>query len=544
MPRVPRIRTVLLVTNLVVLALPLCGLVAMRFYENELIRRTETELYAQGAFIRETYRVAVLDALRGQSADGDLDAVLSDFGVPAPPEALIDPYPEDDFEHIVASLSRRRGRIAPPAPRPTPGLPVDGISEVAGAFITPILDRGKNVTLAGIRVVDFNGTEVANTRGDQSRPSLRGWTEVERALQGEVVSQLRARVSDEPRPALASLSRGTRVRVFVAMPIIEGDRVLGAVVLSRTPLSLSKGLYNNRVPLMWAGFALLVVVLMLSRFTSTTIARPLHRLVEQAAQIARRAPGGTEPMRNPGTAETQLVSEAMARMGQELGDREDYIRAFATSVSHEFKTPLTSMRGAIELLQDHWETMTEEERARFFSVLESERSRLERLVRRVLELARADVARPGDGDSANVGTVAEGIAAREAAHGRALRLVLPDDEVSVAMGADVLDTVLAALVANARQHGGPDVEVAVAARPDRVTVTVSDDGPGVSDANSARIFESFFTTDREGGGTGVGLAIVRTLCVSHGGGVTLTRRDGRTAFVISLPPGEAPADTE
>ena len=77
MPRVPRIRTVLLVTNLVVLALPLFGLVAMRFYENELIRRTETELYAQGAFIRETYRVAVLDALRGQSTDGDIDAMAA-----------------------------------------------------------------------------------------------------------------------------------------------------------------------------------------------------------------------------------------------------------------------------------------------------------------------------------------------------------------------------------------------------------------------------------------------------------------------------------
>ena len=543
---IPRIRTVLLITHLVILVLPVFGLVVMRFYEDELIRRTETELYAQGAFVVETYRVALLDALREQRPDAEQAALVGDFGVSMSAQALaardarradqrgVSAAVGSDLEPIAPTLSRRSGEVAPPAPSPGSGHAVDTASEAAGAFVMPILQRAKNVTLAGIRVVDFNGTEVANTRGDHSNVSLLGWSEVERALGGEVVSQLRRRLSDEPRPALASPSRGTRVRVFVAMPIVEGDRVLGAVVLSRTPLSLSKGLYNNRIPLFWAGLGLVLVVMLLSRFTSRTLARPLDRLVLQAARIARREPEGQAPLDRPGTDEARRISEAMAVMARELGDRESYIRAFATSVSHEFKTPLTSMRGAVELLQDHWTTMSEAERERFLAVLESERARLERLVQRVLELSRADVARPGD-ERSDANAIVRQLQLREEQQGRVLTVRLPAASAWTAMGDEVLDTVVSALVANARQHGGPDVRVEVTSGEGAVCVTVSDDGAGVSEANAARVFENFFTTDREGGGTGIGLAIVRTLCASHAGSVTLSRVDGRTRFEVRLP---------
>lgn len=536
-PATPRIRSVLLVTHLVILALPLAGLVGMRFYETELIRRTETELYAQGAFITEAYRQAVLETLRLDAPGVPDDALAAEFGRPAAPRWLEEPDPESELRPITPTLSRG-GRILPPAPEPAPGGLVDPVSRAAGDYITPILVAGKNVTLAGIRVLDFNGTEVANTRGDASGPSLLGWEEVPRALDGEVVSVLRQRISDEPRPSLSSPSRRTRVRVFVAMPILHGDRVLGAVVLSRTPLSLAKGLYNNRRPLGIAGFVLLSVVMLLSRFSSRTIARPMDRLVEQTRRIARGDEAAAEPLEKPGTFEADQLSRAMARMARELGEREQYIRTFATSVSHEFKTPLTAVRGAVELLHDHWETMSDDERERFLDVIGSETERLERLVRRVLELARADVARPGD-ERADAVAVARAVAGRERTADARIRVATPERACGVAIDPDTLDTLLSALVANAVQHGGDDVALEVRSVGGTVEFVVSDDGAGVSEANRGRIFESFFTTDREGGGTGVGLAIVRSLCDSHGGSVDYERVDGRSRFVVRLPGQEA-----
>ena len=529
-----QIRNVLLVTNLVVLALPLLGLFGMRFYETELIRRTETELYAQGAFITAAYRAAVRAELQVAYPGTPVETALDGFGRRAADEWLVEEFPDDELRPIPATLTRRRDRVAPPAPPPGAPGRVDPVSRAAGLYVTPILLEGKNITLAGIRVVDFNGNEVANTRGDREGVSLLSWDEVPRALQGEVVSQLRERRSDEPPPSLTSRSRGTRVRVFVAMPILAGDRVLGAVVLSRTPISLSQALYNNRWPFAAAAGALLVVVLALSWFTSRTIARPISALVGEADRIRR----GETPtaLARPGTAEADRLSAALVRMAGELRDREEYIRTFAKSVSHEFKTPLTSMRGSIELLQDHWDSMSEEERGRFLDLIESERNRLERLVSRLLDLARADVVRPGD-DHCDAVTVASEVVSHHADLGKQIALSADREHCPVAMDAAVLDTVVSALVTNAIQHGGPDVRIEITGD-DPVCISVSDDGAGISDANAARVFEEFFTTDRAGGGTGVGLAIVKTLCESHGGSVRLERDGGRTRFAVQLPGAE------
>ncbi len=96
-----------------------------------------------------------------------------------------------------------------------------------------MLERTQAVTLAGFRITDRDGTVIAG-RNEIGR-SLAGLPEVAAALEGRFTSVLRRRVSDEPPPALTSISRGTRVRLFAAMPILVGERVAGVVYASRTP---------------------------------------------------------------------------------------------------------------------------------------------------------------------------------------------------------------------------------------------------------------------------------------------------------------------
>ena len=107
-----------------------------------------------------------------------------------------------------------------------------------------------------------------------------------------------------------------------------------------------------------------------------------------------------------------------------------------------------------------------------------------------------------------------------------------------------LESAIANLVENALQHGGEDVQVVIRgwAMGERTGVEVEDDGAGISPANQKHIFERFFTTGRNTGGTGLGLALVQAICRTHGGKVSVQSRPGRTKFRISLPRRPLTAD--
>ncbi len=106
---------------------------------------------------------------------------------------------------------------------------------------------------------------------------------------------------------------------------------------------------------------------------------------------------------------------------------------------------------------------------------------------------------------------------------------------------NVLESILSNLVDNVRQHGSQRVHVHISAQPEKhmgrylVEITVQDDGPGVSAADSDRIFTPFFTTARRSGGTGLGLSIVQALVVAHHGTVALEESPSGARFRILIP---------
>jgi signal transduction histidine kinase len=418
-------------------------------------------------------------------------------------------------------------------------MPIDPIAAIAGDRISASLRAAVGATLIGIRVTDAAGNVVASS-GSELGLSLAGREEVARALRGETVSILRTRISDGPQPPLASVSRGQRYRVFVALPVRDGSQVIGAVVLSRTPLDIAKAMWISRRPLMAGACAVVAVVVLVTALTSLTISRPLRTLVAQARRVARGERGALATGAGPGTREVAQLWEAVEAMARTLEDRAEYIRTFASHVSHEFKTPLTTLRGSLELLRDHFDTMTEEERGRFLANAEEAASRLDRLVRRLLELARADVAAPGTG-GADLRDVVAALTERYARASLSVTAIVSDDARGVAIPGEILDEILTNLIDNARQHGGDDVSVRIDAHllpgPGRPTVeiVVADDGRGVSDANVSRIFTPFFTTARESGGSGLGLSIVRSLVEAQGGSIVYEPGVRGATFRLAIP---------
>jgi signal transduction histidine kinase len=445
------------------------------------------------------------------------------------------------FEPIVPALDARRSRLVPEAPDPVPApAPADPVAAAAGARLTPALQASVASTLTGVRIVDAAGVVVASTRGEIGL-SLANRDEVVRGLQGEGASVLRERSDGKPEPPLGSISRGQRYRVFVVMPVIAHERVVGAVVLSRTPLDILKALYLVRVRLLQGAAGVLLVVLLVTIVTSFTINRPLEALTRRAESISRGATAlPAAPPRGPATLEVARLSSAIDGMARTLEERASYIRTFASHVSHEFKTPITAIRGTVELLRDHLEEMSPSERERFLGNLEQASGRLELLVRRLLDLARADVVRPGD-ERTPTRAALEDAARRRREAGFDVQVACEPAVGEVRMGRETLQDIVLGLVDNAIQHAGDGVRVRIACRPadaagaPAVEVLVSDDGPGISEANASRIFTPFFTTARERGGSGLGLSIARSLLEAHGGSIDLVRSGPGAVFRVVLP---------
>lgn len=509
----PSVRSVLVLLTTVVLFSPMAGIFALRIYDTELIRQTEAELIAQAAFVE-----AVFASHHAACADQrGLD--LQTLGLHAPaPEIDVAPDGSRRFRPVPLAIDLRSAVVLPVASEPDGAAALAPCADVAGVALTPILVAAQEVTLAGIRVTDHHGVVAASTRQEDVAKVWRP-LEVDAALEGRMTRNLRYRQSTNPDPPLDSFSRRGGLRVFVGFPIwSKNGRVVGSVVVSRTPISLQKALYNNASMFAAFGVALLALAAGFLGLAFATLGRPVNALMGQIRLISRGEAG--RPIERPGTREFAQLSDALARMDDALRARNAYIRNFARNVSHEFKTPLTSMRGAVELLQE-FDDMPVERRQAFLDNVLADTHRLERLVNRLHELARAETTRTHE--TADVREVLEAIAAHYRDDDVDIEVV-PDGDApcEVAVAADVFDSMVRNLVENARTHGAPPIVLRWRRTIGAVEIEVEDAGPGISEANQDRIFDTFFTTARETGGTGLGLSIVRALAEQHGGHLSLS----------------------
>jgi signal transduction histidine kinase len=516
----PRLRTVLLLINVVILVLPLAGIWFLRLYESALIRQTESELIAQAAVLAATV-----------SADREQ---LVATGLATETPIVAEP------DSAARALARAPGLdladdpVLPPPPDPVPAPEAASpLATAAGKALAPVLRDVRPVTLAAIRVLDRRGVIVATT-GEDAGMSLAGREEVDRALHGDLVSLMRWR--ERPaRVAATGLGRGADLRVFVAMPVIEGGQVVGAVVLSRTPRNLAQAVYGKRFPLLVLALLLLGVVGVLAIVASRLITLPLGRVVDQARRVAAGEFGAVVPLAGPSVREAAELSTAVARMATTLERRADYIRTFAAHVSHEFKTPLAGAKGALELLNDHMATMSDGQRGRFLGVIAGSVERLERLVRRLLDLARADMMRPGKAETVSLAPLLERIAERYAERG--LVVTVRNGAQRAAMAEDALDIAVSSLLDNVVDHAGPGTQVAIDTTADAggVAIVVADNGPGIPPNDARHVYEPFFTTTRERGGTGLGLSIARAVVTGAGGTIELLPAMRGARFRLTFP---------
>jgi len=213
-------------------------------------------------------------------------------------------------------------------------------------------------------------------------------------LQGRFRSVMRIRISKHEPPPVYSLSRGTGVRVFTAMPVIVRGRVAGVVYASRTPSNVFKSLYDERRKVALAGFCIVALTLLIGFVFQRTITGPMRELIRRTAAIGRGQTDMFEPLTRHGTAEFAQLSQSFVDMAARLNRRSDFVTTFAAHVSHELKSPLTAIQGAAELLRDDagasLKAMNDSDRCRFLDNIVSDAGRLTAIVQRLRELARAE----------------------------------------------------------------------------------------------------------------------------------------------------------
>jgi two-component system OmpR family sensor kinase len=279
---------------------------------------------------------------------------------------------------------------------------------------------------------------------------------------------------------------------------------------------------------------------------AAVLARRLTRPIRSLAQATRRLADGESGVTVQVVGQDELadLGRSFNTMSAELARARESQRTFLESVSHELKTPLTSVRGYAEALQEG--AVAPREAA---AVIVGEAGRLERLVFDLLDLARlgrADfsVAR----EPVDLAAVAAAVVTRHEVRARELRVTLTQQGAGSAWVCGDEGRLLQAssnLVENALRltpAGG-----AVTVSPGEDGLRVSDTGPGLKDEDLGRAFERFYLHDRyradpgRAVGSGLGLAIVAQLVAAMGGRVQVENRAGGGAcFAISLPRSEAP----
>ncbi len=335
---------------------------------------------------------------------------------------------------------------------------------------------------------------------------------------------------------------------FVARTIRGPDRhpVL-LLFLSPQPrlLMLSWFAQNLLPPLVEAGLVALVLSVLLAWLVSRSIARPLERVAEAARAIAR----GNLEYRTlvSGPQEVRDLARAFNQMADRVAAVQRAQQDLVVNISHELKTPLTSVQGFSQAILDG----TAADAAmitRSARIIYDEAERMRRMVDELLSLARFDA---GEMELArqqvDLRLLLESCVERMAPQARAADDVLElsvAEEVSVVGDPDWLTQVFVNLLDNAIRHtrGG---RVEVTARPAGrwVEVTVSDTGEGIPPQDLDRIFERFYQADKSRqrrGGVGLGLSIAREVVHRHGGEITAESRVGEgSRFTVRLPaPGQ------
>jgi signal transduction histidine kinase len=283
-------------------------------------------------------------------------------------------------------------------------------------------------------------------------------------------------------------------------------------------------------------------------FLARGMTSPLREMAQATEAMAR----GDFSRRVTATSRDEIgaLARSFNQMAAELAETDRVRRDLVANVSHELRTPITALQAKLENIIDGVESPDRETLETMLAQVE----RLGRLVQQLLDLSRLESGSlPLERREFDVEPMLRHAVRELQLHSPDVTMTLdvePDDLVLDA-DAERLHQVVANLVENALRHSPPGGKVSVSARAlrDAVQFEVSDDGPGIPESDTAKVFERFYRADTSrashNGGSGLGLAIAQWIVDLHGGDIHPERREPHGCRMVVVIPNhprpEAPA---
>jgi signal transduction histidine kinase len=350
-------------------------------------------------------------------------------------------------------------------------------------------------------------------------------------------------LGDDPR-------NGSVRKVFSAAPLIVDGREAGYVYVvlqgeAHDLLADNVAKDNTLARSLWtlAMVAALGMVAGLAAFRWIT--RPLRRLTDDVGRF--EADGSVTLADDPvaaGSADIAMLRQAFSQMAhriaeqwRDLSGQDQQRRELVANISHDLRTPLTSLHGYLETMRLKADVISDEERARYLDVAIGQSLKVGRLAQELFELARLEIGivKPDKAPFSLPDLVQDVFAKFElAASSRRQRLVsdIAQDLPPVTADFGLIERVMTNLLDNAIRHTpeGGEIEVRLRREGSGVDVQVSDTGPGIPENLQRNLFvrPSFQSGDRDSGG-GLGLVIVQRILQLHDSHVRLVRRADRGA---------------
>lgn len=387
---------------------------------------------------------------------------------------------------------------------------------------------------ADIFITDQYGERILGTYTNSN-------TETDRKVDPSIVRQVMVGGGYEGQGTLSGVYRETYY--IVGEPVMVNDVPVGAVFVASSIHSLSS--YRMEVLRMFllAAIAAFMVTFCVVWVFSYQLVKPLR----QMSAAARSFGEGDFSIRVPVTSNDEIGELAMAfnNMAASLASGENMRRNFIANVSHELKTPMTTIAGFIDGILDG--TIPPEREAYYLRTVSQEVKRLSRLVRTMLDLSRIDSGelrlRPARFDLTNTILVAM-LSFEKPIEEKHLEIRGLENAESLFVDGDpdMIHQVVYNLFENAVKFTNPGgyIEVRVEESSDRTTVSVRNSGHGIEPDEIRMIFDRFYKTDKsrsqDKNGMGLGLYIVKTIIHLHGGEISVSSIvDQYTQFTFWIP---------
>jgi two-component system OmpR family sensor kinase len=378
-------------------------------------------------------------------------------------------------------------------------------------------------------LLDVDGNLIGRIGGDLSQAQV--------AVFGMSVDEVRAKGS---APFTIDGGRGEPDVRAVIQVLPTG---LGSVVVANSLAEVDRTLQRLGFFFLILGVLALLAVGLVSRWIIAISLKPLERVEETAEAIASGDLSARLPAARPDTEVGRLTTSLntmLGRIEESFAARvnsENKLRRFVADASHELRTPLTAIRGFAELHRQG-AVVGEEKTKELVGRIEKESVRMSSLVEDLLLLARLDQSRELAEEPVDLNALLTEVVASAKAAGpnHLIDLSLPSAEVFILGDSQRVHQVVANLLANASTHtpNGSQIKVVLEQGVSETIISVSDNGPGLSEGDQERIFERFFRADpsrarNSGEGSGLGLSIVDAVMSAHGGYVSVQSKLGEGA---------------